>query len=263
MALVLLLGGVAAGCLGAMTGVGGGILLVPLLNGAFGVPFPVAVAASLVGVIATSSGSAARYLAEDLCDVRLGIRLEVATVIGAIAGGLVVTRIPTDGLRVAFGALALYLAGWQFLAARMRREEDAKPMTTGGAFQNLPAGMAVSGIAGLLSALLGIGGGALKVPVMNMVMGVPFRVASATSNYMIGVTASASALLYFRRGQIDLAITAPTVVGVLAGAALGARLMPRVAVPRLRLLFATLLVMIGLQMFWRGLGLGRMLGISG
>lgn len=262
MSLVLLLGGVAAGCLGAMAGVGGGILLVPLLNGGFGVPFPVAVATSLVGVIATSSGSAARYLADELCDVRLGIQLEVATVAGALAGGLVVTHIPTDALRVAFGMLALYLAGWQLLAVRMRRESDALAPATG-TFRNLPAGMAASGVAGLVSALLGIGGGALKVPVMNMVMGVPFRVASATSNYMIGVTASASALLYFRRGQIDLAITAPTVVGVLAGAALGSRLMPRVAVPRLRMLFACILVVIALQMFWRGFDVGPALGVSG
>lgn len=256
--LVLLLGGVAAGCLGALAGVGGGILLVPLMN-VLGVPFPIAVATSLVAVIATSTGSAARYLVDDLCDVRLGIQLETATVTGAIAGGLAVTSIPVDVLRVAFGVLALYLAAWQVIAARAKRVQDAAPATPG-TVKNMPAGMLVSLIAGAVSAMLGIGGGALKVPVMNMVMGVPFRIASATSNYMIGVTAAASALLYFRRGQIDLAAAAPTVVGVLAGAALGSRLMPHVPVSRLRTLFAALLVVIALQMFWRGFDLGHLLG---
>ena len=250
MALALLLGGLAAGCLGALAGIGGGILLVPLMTVGMGIPFPVAVATSLVAVIATSTGASARYLTNDLCDVRLGIQLEVATVAGAITGGLIVTRIPVEALRVAFALLALYLAGWQLWSARMRRRTDTAPAAPGTA-RNLPAGMAVSVLAGAVSALLGVGGGALKVPVMNMVMGVPFRIAAATSNYMIGVTASASALLYFRRGQVDLAITAPTVVGVLAGAALGSRLMPRVPVARLRLLFSGVLLVIAAQMLWK------------
>lgn len=252
-ALVLLLGGMAAGCLGALAGVGGGILLVPLMS-VLGVPFPIAVATSLVAVIATSSGSAVRFLEDDLCDVRLGIQLETATVTGAIVGGLAATRIPVGALRVAFGVLALYLAIWQFLMARQQPAADDTHAGTGTfTIRNLPVGMAVSAVAGAISALLGIGGGALKVPVMNMVMGVPFRVASATSNYMIGVTAAASALLYFRRGQIDLGIAAPTVLGVLAGAALGSRLMPKVPVARLRALFGAVLVVIAVQMFWRGL----------
>lgn len=257
-AILLMLGGVAAGCLGALAGVGGGILLVPLMS-ILGVPFPIAVATSLVGVIATSTGSAARYLVDDLCDVRLGIQLEVATVTGAIAGGLAVTGIPADTLRIAFGLLALYVAAWQIFSARAKRPDDVAPAVAG-TYRNLPAGMAVSVLAGAVSAMLGIGGGALKVPVMNMVMGVPFRVASATSNYMIGVTAAASALLYFRRGQIDLGVTAPTIVGVLAGAALGSRLMPKVPVARLRALFASILFVIALQMFWRGFDLARFFG---
>jgi uncharacterized membrane protein YfcA len=210
-AFVLLLGGFAAGLLGALAGLGGGILLVPLMNVGLDIPFPIAVATSLVTVIATSSGSAARYLAGDLCDIQLGIRLEVATVSGAIAGGLFVARIPVDGLRVTFGILALYFAVWQILTARSKRPADESNEYVA---RNLPAGMAASVIAGAISALLGIGGGAVKVPVMNVVMGVPFRVATATSNFMIGVTASASALLYFRRGQIDLGIAAPAVLGV-------------------------------------------------
>ena len=259
MALVLLLGGLAAGTLGALAGIGGGILLVPLMNAGFGVPFPVAVATSLVAVIATSTGSTARYIGEGLVDVRLGIRLEVATVAGAIAGGLVVTRVPVDALRILFGVLALYLAGWQVWSARYVREPaTAAPA---GPPRRMAAGFAVSGIAGVVSALLGIGGGALKVPVMNMVMGVPFRIATATSNYMIGVTASASALLYFRRGQIDLAVAAPTVLGVLAGATLGARLMPHVSVAKLRILFAVVLFFISGQMFWRGFDVAERLGI--
>ena len=174
-ALVLLLGGMAAGCLGALAGVGGGILLVPLMS-LLDVPFPIAVATSLVAVIATSSGSAVRFLEDDLCDVRLGIQLETATVTGAIVGGLAATRIPVGALRVTFGVLALYLAFWQLLIARRRPAADEAPAITG-TYRRLPAGMLVSLIAGTVSALLGIGGGALKVPVMNMVMGVPFRVA--------------------------------------------------------------------------------------
>ena len=249
-ALVLLLGGVAAGCLGALAGVGGGILLVPLMS-LLGVPFPIAVATSLVAVVATSTGSAVRFLEDDLCDVRLGIQLETMTVTGAIIGSLAATRIPVGALQVTFGVLALYLAIWQLLMARRRPAAD-DATAVAGTYRRLPAGMAVSVVAGAVSALLGIGGGALKVPVMNMVMGVPFRIASATSNYMIGVTAAASALLYFRRGQIDLGIAAPVVLGVLGGAALGSRLMPKVPVARLRMLFGGVLVVIAVQMFWRG-----------
>lgn len=249
-AFVLLIGGAAAGCLGALAGIGGGILLVPLMNVGLGVPFPVAVATSLVAVIATSTGSAARYLVDDLCDVRLGIQLESATVTGAIAGGLAVTHVPVDALRVTFGLLALYLAGWQIAIAWTRAAESTEQAL--GPYRNYPAGMAVSVVAGAISAMLGIGGGAVKVPVMNMVMGVPFRVAAATSNFMIGVTASASALLYFRRGEIDVGVAAPAVLGVLAGAAVGARIMPRVPVARLRALFAIVLLVIAAQMIWRG-----------
>ena len=249
-ALVLLLAGFVAGCLGALAGIGGGILLVPLMNVGLDIPFPIAVATSLVAVIATSSGSSARYLADDLCDLQLGIRLEVATVTGAIAGGLIVTRIPVNGLRVTFGVLALYLAAYQIAAAR--KKPGATEDTKGYVATNLPAGMAVSVIAGAISAMLGIGGGAVKVPVMNMVMGVPFRVATATSNFMIGVTASASALLYFRRGQIDLGVAAPAVLGVLAGSTLGARVSSRVPVAHLRIVFAAALLVIAVQMIWRG-----------
>lgn len=261
-ALLMIVVGFVAGGLGALAGVGGGILLVPAMNAGLGIDFRVAVATSLVAVIASSTGSAARYLQDDLPDIRVGMILEVATVFGAILGGLVVPSIPVDGLRVLFGTVALYLAGWQVWAMRYRPAErdtmsGARPEAT-----NYPAGIAVSWIAGFVSATLGIGGGALKVPVMNMVMGLPFRVASATSNYMIGTTAAASALLYFRRGQIDLGITAPMVLGVLAGAYVGARTMPKVKVPALRAIFASILAVIAMQMFWRGLELGPFFGFE-
>ncbi len=251
MTILLLLVGAAAGLLGSLAGVGGGILLVPALTLLFGVPFPVAVATSLVGVIATSTGSSARYLADGLCDIRLGMVLEVATVFGAIVGGWSAAMLPVGALQVLFALFALYLAGWQWIAARRAPAETPDVLrATEGSWRprNLPAGVAVSSVAGFVSAVLGIGGGALKVPVMNMVMGVPFRIAVATSAYMIGVTASASALLYLRRGLVDLAIAAPTVVGVLAGATVGTRWMPRVPVTWLRLLFATILVVIAARM---------------
>lgn len=247
--ILLLLVGLLAGTLGAMAGVGGGILVVPLLNAGFGVDFRVAVGTSLVAVIATSSGSAANYLADDLPDLRVAMILEVATVAGALTGGLIAHRLPVDGLRVLFGFIALYLAGWQVLAARMRRDSAAALP------RNFHAGFGISIVAGFVSSVLGIGGGALKVPVMNMVMGLPFRVAAATSNYMIGITAAASALLYFRRGEIDLAVATPTVLGVLAGAAFGSWAMPRTPVAALRSVFALVLVAVGVQMLWRGLGL--------
>lgn len=258
LALVLLIAGFAAGTLGSLAGVGGGILLVPVMNAMLGIDFRVAVATSLVAVIASSTGSASRYLNQDLVDLRVGMVLEVATVAGAIAGGLLVTRLPVDALRVLFGFIALYLAGTQIWSVRNRGETGqfsvAAPQEIG--VRKWIAGSVVSLVAGFTSAVLGIGGGALKVPVMNMVMGLPFRIASATSNYMIGVTAAASALIYFRQGLVDLAVAGPTVLGVLGGATVGSRLMPYVRVSRLRIVFAMVLFTIAIQMFWRGLEIG-------
>lgn len=256
-ALLLFVTGFVAGGLGALAGIGGGILLVPVMNAGFGVPFKVAVGCSLVAVVASSSGSAARYLGEGLCDVRLGIRLEVATVLGAIAGGLAAPWLPVNFLRALFGLMTLYLAAWQLRSARAPVESDVRES---GPIRNYPAGIAFSGLAGMVSALLGIGGGALKVPVMNMLMGVPFRVSTATSNYMIGITAAASGLLYFRRGEVDLGVTAPMVLGVMLGSAVGARMMPLIPVPRLRVVFAGILLVITGQMFWRAAGMAARLG---
>jgi len=248
MAALLFLSGMGAGTLGALVGIGGGVVLVPLLHLGFGVPLQVAVAVSLCCVIATSSGAAATYVRDGRCDVRLGMQLELFTVAGAILGSWIAPSLPKQALQLLFGAMTLVVV--RSLLRAPARDEAGSP----GGVRRLPLGCAVSFGAGALSGTLGIGGGPIKVPVMNLAMGVPFKVATATSNFMIGVTAAASVFVYAARGLLDLAVAAPTVLGVLAGASLGARLMPRVPTQRLRQLFACVLLLLGAEMMARGLG---------
>jgi uncharacterized membrane protein YfcA len=249
LVVLLFLSGLGAGGLGALVGIGGGVVLVPLLHLAFGLPLPVAVAVSLCCVIATSSGAAASYVRDGRCDVRLGMQLELFTVAGAIIGSLIAPSLPKQALQLLFGAVTLL--GVRSLVQARPREEAA---TASGEVQRMPLGCAVSFGAGALSGTLGIGGGPIKVPVMNLAMGVPFKVASATSNFMIGVTAAASVFVYMARGLLDLAVAVPTVLGVLAGATIGARLMPHVPTRRLKQIFAGVLLVLGAEMMARGLG---------
>jgi uncharacterized membrane protein YfcA len=245
--LLLISAGVLAGVTGALLGVGGGVVLVPMLVLGFHVPLPEAIPASLMCVVASSCGAAASYVEHRLSDIRLGMTLELATVLGALAGGLMAGLVEPAWVAVVFGLFALYVAV-QMLVVDAPREQGLQDYVP----TNYPLGLSGSFVAGSLSALLGVGGGPLKVPLMNWGMRVPFKVASATSNLMIGVTGATSVVTYAWRGQVNLALAAPLVVGVLGGAMVGSRLMPRVSSEVLRRLFALVLLGVAAQMLWKG-----------
>ena len=260
----LLASGAAAGGLGALVGVGGGIILIPLLTLFFGVPIHQAVAASLVAVVATSSVSTIGYARDELTNVRLGMTLETATTAGAVAGGLLGALLSRETLSAVFAAFLAANAVW--LALRQgRREEDPPyepdPGLLGGRYvdaalrrpvayrvQRVPLGLAVSALAGAASGLLGIGGGPIKMPLMTAAMGLPVKAAAATSTYMIGVTACASAALYYSRGLVSPAVAVPVALGVAAGAFAGSRLAPRVRGATLSRVLAAVLCALAVQM---------------
>jgi uncharacterized membrane protein YfcA len=257
--LLLAAGGFGAGAFGSLLGLGGGILIVPLLTVGFGVPFREAVGISLVCVIVTSSAAAGVYLERHTANLRLGMVLEVFTATGALLGGLVAFALPE---RVLAGLFAALLA-WTAFSMLRRARGDPGPASPSLADEiagpgyrprRLGAGAGGSLVAGMLSALLGVGGGIVKVPLMHLVMGVPLKVATATSNLMIGVTAAASAVVYLVRGGIDPYIAGPTAVGVFAGALVGSCLASRIDVRILRLLFVGVLALTAAQMALRALG---------
>ena len=251
MLLGLFLTGLGAGTVGALLGIGGGIVIVPILHLGLGLPMASAVAVSLSCVIATSTGAAATFARDGLCDVRLGMRLELATVAGAVGAAFFAPYLPAALVRVLFG-LAILPAVRGLLLRRKARADGAAERTEP---RNYGVGMGASFVAGSLSGVLGIGGGFIKVPVMNLAMGVPIRVATATSNFMIGITAAASAFVYLARGQLDLAAAVPAILGVLVGAPLGARLLRHVPADGLRRVFGVLLALLAAQMIASGLGL--------
>ena len=277
MTVLLLLagGGFGAGVFGSLLGLGGGILIVPLLTFGFGLPFREAVGVSLVCVIVTSSAAAGVYLERRLANLRLGMLLEVFTASGALIGGLIAFLLPDRVLAGLFAALLVYTGVTMLRRGTAAAREVAGPSDLGkdpvgpedtpGAFRaalagpgyrpaRLGAGMGGSVFAGLVSALLGVGGGIVKVPLMHLVMGVPLKVATATSNLMIGVTATASAIVYLLRGGIDPLIAGPTAVGVFAGAMVGSRVAQRIDLRLLRLLFVGVLALTAVQMTLRALG---------
>lgn len=244
--------GFFAGGLGALLGIGGGLIIIPILTLYFGVPIHQAIGTSLCCVIATSSGAAASYVEHHLSDVRLGMTLELATTVGAIAGSLVAGLIGREGLSVLFAVLLIY-AG----AAMVRRSRKAAPSAAEELapykIRRLPLGMLASSGAGMVSGLLGVGGGPIKVPVMYLILGVPFKIATATSNFMIGVTAAASAFIYFSRGDIPLLVAGPTAVGVFFGAATGTHVMRRTPSRWLIILFSGIMFYFAGMMVWRSL----------
>ena len=266
----MLAGGAAAGVFGSLLGLGGGILIVPLLTLGFGLELREAVGVSLVSVIVTSGASAGVYLQRHVANLRLGMTLELFTAIGALIGGLIAFALSEQVLAALFAALLVYVA------ASMLRGSPASPDAAGEGSvvlppEALPLGLELSGPgyrirrlgagafgsvgAGVVSALLGVGGGLIKVPVMHLVMGVPLRVATATSNLMIGVTASASAVIYLLRGEIDPYVAGPTAVGVFLGASVGSRAAHRIDLRVLRVLFVAVLIYTALQMIRRALAL--------
>jgi uncharacterized protein len=246
--LLLVVLGFAAGVLGALAGIGGGILIVPTLVIFFNVPLPHAIGASLLAVIATSTATSSVHLERHLTDVRLGITLELATTIGAAAAALLAQHINRKALALLFvgfltySAITLLRRVWSVRA----QKQEAEPANY--EVRRLPAGLGASIIAGGMSGLLGIGGGPIKVPAMYLLMGVPLRVATATSNFMIGVTAAASAFIYYGHGNIPLEVTAPLIVGVLVGSILGARLAPRVRARYIQILLIVIMTYLAVQM---------------
>jgi uncharacterized membrane protein YfcA len=256
-----------AGLIGALTGLGGGVVIVPVLALLFHVDLRYAIGASLISVIATSSGAAVSYVREGFSNVRIGMFLEVATTLGAVAGAYLTTRVSTRAIGIIFGITLLYSAWSSFrsqhdvashppnaLAEKLRLSGDYPAENGPRAYiaQNVPAGFGIMWIAGLLSGLLGIGSGAVKVLAMDHAMKLPFKVSTTTSNFMIGVTAAASAGVYLGRGYIAPGLAAPVMLGVLAGSLVGARLLVKIRVPVLRVVFAVVIVALGLEMIFSG-----------
>jgi hypothetical protein len=233
LSALLVVLGFFAGLLGALTGIGGGVLLTPILALHFGIPIRQAIGTSLVAVITTSAASSSIHLQRHTTDIRLGMTLELATALGAAVTAYLVGYFNRNLLEGLFAGFLLY-SSITILARRGKvKNEEAPPANSDGVIppyepRNYPLGMGASLIAGGLSGLLGIGGGPIKVPVMFIFMNVPLMVATATSNFMIGVTAAASAIVYYRRGDILVEIAAPLAVGVFLGSLLGARLAPRI-----------------------------------
>ena len=264
-----------AGVIGALAGVGGGILVVPALTILFGVDIRLAIGASIVSVIATSSGAAAAYVRDRMTDMRVGMFLELATTTGAVCGALLAAVVAPAALYILLGIVLLFSAVQQAfrlgeelppvveaspLAARMRLVGEYPDARLGRdvpyAAQRVPLGFVLMAGAGVVSGLLGIGSGALKVLAMDGAMRLPMKVSSATSNFMIGVTAAASAGIYLGRGDVDPTLAAPVALGVLAGATLGARVLPRLSNRSVRLVFLPVLVAVGVETLLKGLGVG-------
>ena len=266
---LLWLGSFAAGLLGSLTGLGGGVVIVPLLALFFHVDIRYAIGASLISVIATSSGAAAAYVREGYSNIRIGMFLEIATTFGALAGAYLATRVSPSWIGVIFGLVLLYSA---YLSSRKQPQQSAEsgrdklatalrlngtyPGPQGTESYNVyhvPAGFGLMFTAGTLSGLLGIGSGAVKVLAMDQAMKIPFKVSTTTSNFMIGVTAAASAGVYLSRGYIDPTLAMPVMLGVLAGSMLGARILMRTRVTVLRWIFAGVIVVLGLEMIFNGM----------
>ncbi|MER3419702.1 MAG: permease [Chloroflexota bacterium] len=263
----------AAGLLGSLVGLGGGVLIVPLLTMGFGLDIRLAIGASIVSVIATSSGAAAAYVRDHLTNVRVGILLELATSLGGLSGALVATHLAAPVLYALFGVILLAsilptVQKWgeelpvgvrdDWLATRLRLA-SCYPDRARGTWvpyhvTRVPLGFVMMYVAGLVSGLLGIGSGALKVLAMDTAMRLPMKVSSATSNFMIGVTAAASAGVYFWRGYVAPSLAAPVALGVLLGAILGAKLMAHISNATLRRVFLPVLAVLAGEMLLRGLG---------
>ena len=266
--LILLLAAYCAGLLGSLTGLGGGVVVIPVLTLGFGVDFHYAIGAALVASIATSSGSGSAYVKEGITNVRLGMFLEIATTIGAVCGAAVAIYLNNNVIAIIYGLVLLLTAAMQ-----QRRKSDhegvmgsetARRLKLYGSWpqkdgtvkhyqlRHVGGGFGVMYVAGVLSGILGIGSGVLKVLAMDAMMKVPFKVSTTTSNFMMGVTACASAVIYVQRGIIEPGIACPVMIGVLFGALTGARLLKRMDVRVLRQIFCVAIVLVAGNMIWQG-----------
>jgi hypothetical protein len=267
--LLVWLGAFSAGFLGALTGLGGGTVIVPLLTSIFGVDIRYAVGASLVSVIAISLGASSTYIKKGYTNLRLGMFLEVATTIGAIVGAVIATFISVKVLTIVMAIVLIYSA---FISQQSRPEPpesaSADPIADylklNGTYpaadglmsyqvHSVPAGFGVMLIAGVLSGLLGIGSGGFKVLAMDQTMRLPFKVSTTTSNFMIGVTATASAGVYLARGYIDPGLSMPVMLGVLPGALLGAKILVGANTQILRIIFSVVLIVMALKIVYDSL----------
>lgn len=264
-----------AGVLGSLVGLGGGVLIVPLLTLAFGLPIRYAIGVSIVAVIATSSGAAAAYVRDHITNMRIGMFLELGTTAGAISGAFLAGLLAPQMLFVIFGMVLvvsiapLILKLGEELPARVHNDRWAQALSLSSTYPDrylgrevayevtrTPWGLAMMYIAGLISGLLGIGSGTFKVLAMDTIMRLPMKVSTTTSNFMIGVTAAASAGIYFARGDIPPLVAAPVALGILLGALVGTRLLARMSNKVVRMVFIPLITAVAIEMILRGFGLG-------
>lgn len=265
--LLLLAGAYLAGLVGSLAGLGGGVIIIPLLTLAFHVDIRYAIGAALLASIATSSGAASAYVKEGITNIRLGMFLEIATTVGAVAGALIAIYTPTNTIAIIFGCILLFSAAMTLKkknqeallvgspAADKLRLNSSYPTKDGPVsykLKNVGGGFAIMTLAGVFSGLLGIGSGALKVLAMDSTMHIPFKVSTTTSNFMIGVTAAASAVVYLQRGYIDAGIAFPVVLGVLGGAFTGSKLLSRINVQLLKYIFSAAIVFVAIEMIYNG-----------
>ena len=272
--LFILLVSIVAGCVGALFGLGGGVLIIPFLTLVEGVPVPLAVGASIVSVVATSSASAATYVQDRITNLRLGMFLEIGTVAGAVTGAFVALYLSASALFVLFGLILLYATIIMIRARGIDFPANVKPdklsriLALGNQYEDhslnrvvayevtrTPLTVFIGYAAGIVSGLLGVGGGIINVPTMNLVSKVPVKVASATSNFMIGVTSAASASVYLLRGDVHPLLAAPLIIGVAGGALLGTRVLKVTPPTRMKVAFGILLAVVSLLMILKGLSL--------
>ncbi len=272
--LIIFLVSIIAGFVGALFGLGGGVLIIPFLTLVEGVPVPLAVGASIVSVVATSSASAATYVQDHLTNLRLGMFLEIGTVAGAITGAFVSVFLPASALFILFGIILLYATIVMIRArgvdfpANVRPDKTSRILALGSQYEDhslnrvvkyevtrTPLTVFIGYFAGIVSGLLGVGGGIINVPTMNLVSKVPVKVASATSNFMIGVTAAASASVYLLRGDVHPLLAAPLIIGVAGGALLGTKVLKVTPPTRVKVAFGILLAAISLLMILKGFNL--------
>lgn len=267
--LILFFGAVAAGLLGSLTGLGGGVIIIPLLTLGFGVPMHYAIGASLISVIGTSSGAAAAFVKEGFTNVRIGMFLEIATTTGAIIGALISGLLNANTIGIIFASILILT-----VILNLRKKPDhQEPLVQGslehrlqlfGTFpdkgiikdysaRNTFSGFIMMAFAGVMSGLLGIGSGALKVLAMDNLMKLPFKVSTTTSNFMIGVTAVASSLIYFQRGEIIPVIVAPVLIGVVVGSFVGSKTLMVSKTKKLKVVFAVVVSILSIYMMYNGI----------
>jgi len=271
---LIFVGSIVAGLLGSLVGLGGGVLIVPMLTLVFGFPIGFAIGASIISVIATSSGAAAAYVKEHMTNLRVGMFLELATTIGAICGAFLAGLLAPNILSITFGVILLISAAplifkiGEELPQGVKNDRWANWLHLNGTYPDhhlhrdvsyevtrTPLGLAMMYVAGLVSGLLGIGSGTFKVLALDEAMRLPIKVSTTTSNFMIGVTAAASAGIYFSRGDIPPLIAAPVALGILIGALVGARVLAHISNKVLRIIFLAVIFIAAIEMVLRGLGI--------